>query len=209
LDVLRPGTNANIFSGRTVFHFLKGDPVTKFITLAIGMAALALTLATPGVSNACWRANYSYTYSNDYGPRWYAQRGSYYPSYEYRSWRGWARSYRYGYQDGYVPFSSYAYPGTFVVPMQAYAAMPVVPANTASIRVMVPADAKLWFDGEATKQTGSERIFESPPLTPGKAFAYDVKAQWRDQDGKEVTQTRHVVVRANGSVSVEFTLSAE
>jgi uncharacterized protein (TIGR03000 family) len=76
--------------------------------------------------------------------------------------------------------------------------------NTARVRVMAPADAKVWFNDRATEQTGSMREFETPALTPGREFSYDVKAQWRDQNGKEVTQTRHVDVRANANVTVDF-----
>jgi uncharacterized protein (TIGR03000 family) len=71
----------------------------------------------------------------------------------------------------------------------------------------VPADAKLWFDGAATRQSGAVREFESPQLKPGKEYTYDVKAQWRDADGKEVTRTRRVDVRANANVTVDFTRS--
>jgi uncharacterized protein (TIGR03000 family) len=86
----------------------------------------------------------------------------------------------------------------------------VAATNTASIRVTVPAGAKVWVDDKTTMQNGSERFFESPPLTPGADFSYDIKAQWRDQDGKEVTQTRRVNVSANASIRVDFmTVAAE
>jgi uncharacterized protein (TIGR03000 family) len=81
---------------------------------------------------------------------------------------------------------------------------PAPAANTATIRVAVPAGATVWIDDKKTTQTGSERVFESPSLTPGADYSYDIKVQWRDQDGKEVTQTRHVNVTANASVSVDF-----
>jgi uncharacterized protein (TIGR03000 family) len=76
--------------------------------------------------------------------------------------------------------------------------------DAARIRVMVPADAKVWFDDRMTQQTGSVREFETPALTPGRDFSYDVKAQWRDRDGKDVTQTKHVDVRANSNATVDF-----
>ena len=57
------------------------------------------------------------------------------------------------------------------------------PSNTATIQVSVPADAKVWFDDSPTEQTGSERSFESPPLTPGKTYSYMITAQWRGPDG--------------------------
>jgi uncharacterized protein (TIGR03000 family) len=81
---------------------------------------------------------------------------------------------------------------------------PAAQDNLARLRVIVPADAKVWFDNKATRQDGGERRFESPALTPGRTYTYDVKAQWRDKDGKEVTRTRHVDVSANSDVMVDF-----
>jgi uncharacterized protein (TIGR03000 family) len=92
------------------------------------------------------------------------------------------------------------------VPGQNYSYGAYAPArdNEARLHVVVPADAKVWFDDKATQQTGPERYFESPPLTPGKEYSYDIKVQWRDRNGKEVTRTRHVDVRANSAVNVDF-----
>ena len=160
------------------------------------VAAVALGVATPPVSDACWRSC-GYGYGCDYGcwgggPCW--------GGYCCDSWYGGC-----GYCSSYVPSYGYPYAGIYVYPAQAYAGtQPVAPANTASIRVTVPADAKLWFDDKKTTQTGSERLFESPPLRPRGAYSYDIKAQWRDQDGKEVTQVRHVGMSANSSISVDF-----
>ena len=78
------------------------------------------------------------------------------------------------------------------------------PSNTAVIEVSVPADAKVWFDDSPTEQTGPERSFVSPPLTPGKTYSYVVTAQWRGPDGKDVVRKQPVSVRANESSSVEF-----
>jgi uncharacterized protein (TIGR03000 family) len=76
--------------------------------------------------------------------------------------------------------------------------------NAARVRVIVPPDAKVWFGNSATEQTGQVRFFQSPELSPGKEYTYDVKAQWRDQNGKDVTQSRQVVVRANAGTTVDF-----
>src|SRR5438876_7091694 len=40
----------------------------------------------------------------------------------------------------------------------------------AYVRIRLPAGAELLVDGTRTKQTGSERLFESPPIPPGKKF---------------------------------------
>jgi uncharacterized protein (TIGR03000 family) len=178
--------------------------MTKFFALTIGVAA-ALALATPGVSNACGRGfcfgcGPCYDYCDCYG--WQGCGYCYRPCYD------WIDT-RFGCCQAYAPSYWYASSGTVVYPAQAYNARPqVVAANTAHIHVTVPAGAKLWFDDEGTTQTSSERFFESPPLTPGD-HRYNIKAQWRDQDGKVVTRTRHVDVRANASIDVDFREYAE
>jgi uncharacterized protein (TIGR03000 family) len=80
-----------------------------------------------------------------------------------------------------------------------------VRSNTARIRLIVPAEAQVWFDNHATTQAGPERRFESPALAPGRQYTYAVKAQWRDASGKEVTRTRQVDVGANSEVTVDLT----
>jgi uncharacterized protein (TIGR03000 family) len=67
------------------------------------------------------------------------------------------------------------------------------------INLRVPADAKIWFDGSETIQTGTARSFESPPLVVGPEYAYQVRIQWK-RDGKEITQTRHIVVHAGDDI---------
>lgn len=78
-----------------------------------------------------------------------------------------------------------------------------VAAPVATVRLYVPADAQVWFDGSATKQTGSGRAFTSPPLEPGKTYSYDVKAQWIE-DGKTVVKTRTVTVQAGRTTEVDM-----
>src|SRR5262245_60323463 len=51
------------------------------------------------------------------------------------------------------------------------------PANVATIVVRVPADAKLYFDGVLTEQTGTERTFVTPPLRAGQEFRYELKVE--------------------------------
>src|ERR1700694_5924038 len=40
--------------------------------------------------------------------------------------------------------------------------------NKALLIAHLPENARLWFEGEPTRQTGDLREFLSPPLTPGK-----------------------------------------
>ncbi len=76
-------------------------------------------------------------------------------------------------------------------------------ANTAFVNVVVPPNAQVTFEGQPTTQTGMFRRYQSPPLDPGKEFTYDIQARW-NQNGKEVTQDRHVRVRAGQQAMVDF-----
>jgi len=128
----------------------------------------------------------------------------------------------YGYSD-YPVYNSYA-PTYYTTPMvyssPAYVTPGVVnnadvttqqsayfnpaQANLATVEVRVPADATLWIEGAKTKQTGDDRIFESPPLEQGKTYTYDIKAEFM-RDGKKVTMTKTLEVRPGGRFVANFT----
>jgi uncharacterized protein (TIGR03000 family) len=143
------------------------------------------------------------------GYPWYGGYGGYgyYPGY----YGGYGYSpYYYGGSDVYydtTPYYSGAMP--YDTPDYSYGSRALVQDNAAHVRVVVPSGAKVWFDDRMTQQTGSVREFETPALTPGRDFSYDIKARWRDRDGKDVTLTRHVDVRANANVTVDFTRPAQ
>ncbi len=77
--------------------------------------------------------------------------------------------------------------------------------NAAHVRLIVPADARVWFDDEATKQGGEIRNYASPALMPDRQYVYEIKARWRDKDGQEVARTRRVNVSPNANVTVDLT----
>jgi uncharacterized protein (TIGR03000 family) len=76
--------------------------------------------------------------------------------------------------------------------------------NTASIEVLVPAGAKLWFDNNLTRETGTVRYFSTPELQPGRTFKYEVRASWIDDSGRAVTKTQEVSVEAGKRTVVGF-----
>jgi uncharacterized protein (TIGR03000 family) len=86
-----------------------------------------------------------------------------------------------------------------LVPMREYAADP----NSATMKVVVPANAEIWFEGSKTGQSGTTRTFVSPPLEPGRGFTYEVRARWTE-GGKEVERTRQLHVHAGENVQVDF-----
>jgi uncharacterized protein (TIGR03000 family) len=73
----------------------------------------------------------------------------------------------------------------------------------ATIVVSLPADAKLTIDGTATKSTSSTRVFVSPELIPGQDFFYTLTAEIV-RDGKPVTQTERITVRAGQTTQVSL-----
>jgi uncharacterized protein (TIGR03000 family) len=74
---------------------------------------------------------------------------------------------------------------------------------TAEITIVVLPDAEVFFDGKATIQKGSERIFQSPPLEVGKKYYYQVRARWMEA-GKPVELTRKVEITAGAKIRVDF-----
>jgi uncharacterized protein (TIGR03000 family) len=70
--------------------------------------------------------------------------------------------------------------------------------------VRLPAGATLTVGDNATRQTGAERTFTSPPLTPGKTYTYELKATWQD-NGKTKTVTRQAEVAAGKRTVIDLT----
>ena len=62
----------------------------------------------------------------------------------------------------------------------------------------------VWFEGAQTAETGPERFFVSPPLTPGQRYTYEVRARWVE-GGRPVEEDRTVSVTANRWTDVDFT----
>ena len=83
----------------------------------------------------------------------------------------------------------------------ARAATPV--DTMAHVTVRVPADAVIWFDETRMTSIGSSREYQSPPLTPGTRYTYDIRARW-NENGQTVSQTQKVEVTAGGRIDVTF-----
>lgn len=81
-------------------------------------------------------------------------------------------------------------------------------ANTeATLTVNVPANAKIFVNGTATRSDGAVRRYVSRGLTPGFEYTYEIKAEL-DRDGQAVTETKVVKVRGGESKDVAFSLNA-
>ena len=108
--------------------------------------------------------------------------------------------YNYGYSGNYAP-GWYGNPGySYYPPVNNYYVTPPVPppapmSSTATIEVHVPANADLWFDGTKTTQTGTTRVFVTPPLMAGSTNSYELRATWMDANGAPVTEARMIQVQ--------------
>jgi uncharacterized protein (TIGR03000 family) len=205
--------------------FMAGKGIFILRAASLTAALLVLSASAPAASPGGGRGG-SGGYrggSGSYG----GYRGGYG---DYRGGYGGYRGYRGG-SGGYYPgigigigfYSPYDYDyGYGYAPTYVYGQAPVVVAspNTnaietadappsepadgrAHMQVLVPADATVWFDGNPTTQRGEQRTFESPALTPGHDYQYEIRARWTD-NGRTVDQTRTIVVHANARVGVDF-----
>jgi uncharacterized protein (TIGR03000 family) len=93
--------------------------------------------------------------------------------------------------------------GMLIQPSVIFALSPPLDARRAYIRVRVPAGAQVLFDGSPTRQTGTDRLFQSPPLQVGAAYTYQVSARWQ-VNGQEQKESRTVRVVPGLMVDVNF-----
>jgi uncharacterized protein (TIGR03000 family) len=142
-----------------------------------------------------WPGAYSYTQRNGwYGYNW-PYKGYY--THHYESWPYQPRG------GPPTPVGSERTPATERSSYYSYGAS--AEGGTARVKVTLPdADAQVWFEGQLTRQRGTERGFVSPRLDPGQEYLYDVRARWTE-NGREVERTRTVRVRADGVATVDFT----
>lgn len=193
-----------------MFH--KARPIC--VLLALTGAAFYLT-ALPGLA-AGLGGHHGYSggvvghlrHLGYYNPHAYQSRylyypfhGGAYPWYDYQPYYGWSFSSELD--------SSSTYSGSLGSEVSGYSDGSTLqqPDYSAHITVTLPADAELWFNGAKMANTGPERNFRSPELTPRRRYTYDVLARW-EENGQEVTQTQKITVSSGGSVYVEFPLAS-
>lgn len=75
----------------------------------------------------------------------------------------------------------------------------------AYLRILMPDEnAILLIDYRPTKQTGSKRVFVSPPLALGKTFTYTVMARWEADKETETVRMRTVTVQAGKVIEIDL-----
>jgi uncharacterized protein (TIGR03000 family) len=166
-----------------------------------------------GNYNRGYYSHYGYGYNRGYYPYYNSYYGytPYYGSYPY--YGNYPSAYSYEPDTSSTP--TYQASGSALSSTSAYepsgSALYAPPAAQPDSRVQltmnVPADAEIWVEDSKTTQTGPVREFQSPPLTPGKRYLYEVRARW-SENGHEVTQTQTIRVTAGAHVNVSFPLSS-
>jgi uncharacterized protein (TIGR03000 family) len=73
----------------------------------------------------------------------------------------------------------------------------------ATVVVELPADARMMIDNTVSDLTSDSRMFVTPDLIPGQDYYYTIKAEVI-RDGKKVSQSQKIFVRAGRTTRVEF-----
>jgi uncharacterized protein (TIGR03000 family) len=134
----------------------------------------------------------------------------------YGGWGCYGCSGCYGCYGGY---GGYGY-GSSVITVPSYDAAPVAPVGPAPEKIMppakiggelskakvtidVPAQARLYIDGQAMPDKSGKRTFVTPPLQAGQTYFYDVRLEVV-QNGQTQVQTTRVVLRPGDVVAATF-----
>ena len=183
---------------------------SKWISaIAVPLLVGTALLATPQTAQA-QRYRWGGYYYDGYYP------GYYYPGYYGYSYGPAWSSYPYSTYYGYPPRNSWG-PGYYTPPyifenpvvrperVEYQSAYPPAVNSTVTVQVRVPSDAEVWIGQSKMSQTGPERQFVSPPLTPGVNYTYEITALWM-KDGREVVGKRTLNFRAGeqNRLSVDF-----
>jgi uncharacterized protein (TIGR03000 family) len=73
----------------------------------------------------------------------------------------------------------------------------------AKLVVELPADAKLYIDDHLMKTTSARRTFSTPALEADKTYYYVLRAEII-RDGKTLSDTKRVIVRAGNEIRANF-----
>jgi len=84
---------------------------------------------------------------------------------------------------------------------------PPIPKSGEQARVKViidlPADARLFVDGQPMKGTSSRRMFQTPELIPGQTYYYELRAEI-ERDGQIITANQRIILQPGRDVAASF-----
>jgi uncharacterized protein (TIGR03000 family) len=75
--------------------------------------------------------------------------------------------------------------------------------DRARLIVTLPADAKLFVDGQAMKTPAERRVFQSPQLAPGQYYYYNLRVEVV-RDGRTITREQRVLVQGGRVTQAAF-----
>jgi uncharacterized protein (TIGR03000 family) len=182
----------------------------KFVGLAaLGLVALLVVMPEPAAARSFGIGRIGgFGRFHGWGFRGFGWRG-----HGLSGWHRFPRFYHRGWRADYYPYAgaSYYYPDTAYYPEAGasysdphtayYPPEPADDGNAVTIRMTVPSGARVYFDGAATSQTGADRAFVSPPLTPGREYVYQIRVQW-EENGKTLERNRKVKVHAGDRINL-------
>ena len=169
------------------------------------MTALTMGQSSPAEGychhgHADWCATYGTCYGGCYGACYggYTTGG---PLYVYAAGRGGSL----GFPDS-RPYAASLTPG-FVMTTEGgqgkEAEGQPASANRARLIVSIPDNASLYVDGKPIQAVAPVRSFQTPELEQGREYFYEVRAEVM-RDGKPVSETRRVTVKAGEVVRTDF-----
>ena len=80
-------------------------------------------------------------------------------------------------------------------------------ANSGTLTVSVPTDAKVFVNDAATSSAGSNRRYVSRGLSPGRTYTYTVRVEF-ERDGEMVTETKTAQLSAGDNAELSFDAAA-
>jgi uncharacterized protein (TIGR03000 family) len=67
-------------------------------------------------------------------------------------------------------------------------------------------DAEIEIEGQPIAGTGTSRTYETPPLTPGRTYQYNVTAKWAPNTYTKMTRVKTVRVRAGDRLTIDLSV---
>jgi uncharacterized protein (TIGR03000 family) len=193
-----------------------GMVVSGMVVAMVGSEAMAQSYGSWGSSGSYGSygssASYgSYGSSASYGSsgrmglfaRMRARRAA-----RHASYGSYGSSASYGSYGSSASYGSYGSSGSYGAPINAEPdvaqpdAVTMTTGNT-SIKVTLPADAKVFVNDAPTTSTGAERSYVSRGLRTGMTYSYNIRVEYL-KDGKPVSESEQVKLSAGETVSLTF-----
>jgi uncharacterized protein (TIGR03000 family) len=77
--------------------------------------------------------------------------------------------------------------------------------NAGHFELILPFEAEVFVNGARTSQTGFIRHYNTPKLTPGSTYHYQVRVRYMNAQRDMVEDTRDIAFKANDWYRIDFT----